>query len=38
LIEEMKEELPAVPYVFISSVAQKGISELKDMIWNALNS
>ncbi|MFA8301398.1 MAG: GTPase ObgE [Hyphomicrobiales bacterium] len=37
LIAEIKEDLPAdVPYVFISSVAQKGLTELKDMIWKEL--
>lgn len=34
---EMEENLPAVPHVFISSVAQKGIQELKDMIWSRIN-
>lgn len=38
LIEEMKEELPEMPYVFISSVAQKGLVELKDALWKAINS
>ncbi len=38
LIEEMKEDLPKMPYVFISSVAQKGLTPLKDMIWKAINS
>jgi len=38
LIEQMKEELPDMPYVFISSVAQKGLTELKDMLWKAINS
>jgi GTP-binding protein len=38
LQKEMKKELPAdVPSVFISSVAQKGISELKDMLWTEIN-
>jgi GTP-binding protein len=38
LQEEMKKQLPAdVPSVFISSVAQKGISELKDMLWTEIN-
>lgn len=38
LIKEMKRELPkGIPHVFISSVSQKGIPELKDMIWNELN-
>lgn len=33
---EIKADLPEIPYVFISSVAQKGITELKDMIWKVL--
>jgi len=37
LTEEMKQELPAgVPYVFISSVAQKGLQELKDLLWKSI--
>lgn len=36
LIEEMKKDLPKIPYLFISSVAQKGIQELKDLIWEQL--
>ncbi|MEH6308915.1 GTPase ObgE [Olivibacter sp. CPCC 100613] len=36
---EMEQDLPeAVPYLFISSVAQKGLQELKDLIWKAINS
>jgi len=35
---EMKKELPeGIPSVFISSVAQKGISELKDLLWKEIN-
>lgn len=37
LIKEMKKELPKIPYVFISSVAQQGLVELKDLIWKHLN-
>ncbi|MEJ5992848.1 GTPase ObgE [Pedobacter sp. Du54] len=37
LIAEMKKELPKVPSIFISSVAQQGIMELKDMLWKAIN-
>jgi GTP-binding protein len=40
LMEEMKAILDKdlnVPYLFISSVAQKGIQELKDMLWKLLN-
>ena len=38
LIEEIELDLPEIPRVFISSVAQKGLMELKDMIWRAINS
>ncbi|MCF6401972.1 GTPase ObgE [Chitinophaga filiformis] len=38
LREAITEELPDnVPHVFISSVTQQGLSELKDMLWQALN-
>lgn len=37
LMNEMKQELPAIPTIFISSVAQKGLLELKDMLWKAIN-
>lgn len=41
LLAEMKTELDKVfaniPYLFISSVAQKGLTELKDKLWNILN-
>lgn len=38
LMEEMKAELPTdLDTIFISSVAQKNITELKDMIWNKIN-
>jgi GTP-binding protein len=37
LKNEIKATLPEIPYVFISSVAQKGLSQLKDMIWEKLN-
>ncbi|MBF8963984.1 GTPase ObgE [Pontibacter sp. FD36] len=36
---EMRETLPkGIPTVFISSMTQKNITQLKDMIWSALNS
>ena len=35
---EITQDLPDVPFVFISSVAQTGLVLLKDMIWSALNS
>jgi GTP-binding protein len=34
---ELDNEIP-VPYMFISSVAQQGLTELKDMLWKSLNS
>jgi GTP-binding protein len=38
LIAEIKEELPTdLTSLFISSVAQQGITELKDLIWKKLN-
>jgi GTP-binding protein len=38
LQEEMKKELPSdVPSIFISSVAQKNINELKDILWREIN-
>ena len=38
LQEEMKKDLPDIPSVFISSVAQKGLQELKDLLWMGINS
>jgi GTP-binding protein len=38
LLAEMKEEVPAgIPSIFISSVAQKNIDELKDILWKVIN-
>jgi len=37
LMEEIEQDLPDIPHVFISSVAQKGLTELKDMVWKAIN-
>ncbi|MGZ3763059.1 MAG: GTPase ObgE [Mucilaginibacter sp.] len=38
LQDEMSKELPeGVPSIFISSVAQKGINELKDLLWKEIN-
>ncbi|MEO7292886.1 MAG: GTPase ObgE, partial [Ginsengibacter sp.] len=38
LKDAIEKELPEnVPHIFISSVAQKGLVELKDMLWKALN-
>lgn len=38
LMQEITEELPTIPYVFISSITGLGISVLKDLIWRELNS
>lgn len=38
LKEAIRKELPKkIPHIFISSVTNKGLSELKDMLWNTLN-
>jgi GTP-binding protein len=38
LQQMLSEDLPTdLPVVFISAVAQKGITELKDLLWSALN-
>lgn len=38
LEEEMKAQVPAnIPHIFISSVAGKNITQLKDMLWKAIN-
>jgi len=34
--EEMRNELPDVPSIFISSLTGKGVTRLKDMLWIAL--
>ena len=35
---EIEKELPKdLPYLFISSIAQTGLSELKDKLWEMLN-
>jgi GTP-binding protein len=38
LKEEIAKDLPKdLPSLFISSVAQEGLTELKDLIWKKLN-
>jgi GTP-binding protein len=37
LRRELEPTLPKVPHVFISSVAQQGLVELKDLIWRKLH-
>jgi GTP-binding protein len=38
LQEEIEKDLPDIPYIFISSVAQQGLIELKDLLWKEINS
>lgn len=33
---EIKNDLPDIPWVFISSMSKEGLQELKDLIWNIL--
>ncbi|TXI83465.1 MAG: GTPase ObgE [Crocinitomicaceae bacterium] len=37
LIADIKKDLPKIPTLFISSVAEQGLTELKDLIWQRLN-
>jgi len=38
LKDEIEKELPKdIPYIFISSIAQTGLTELKDKLWKMLN-
>ncbi len=37
LKSDMKKELPQIPSVFISSVAQQGLDTLKDLLWTTIN-
>jgi len=37
LMAEMKKDLPEIPCLFISSVAQKRLTELKDLLWKAIS-
>lgn len=36
--KSIKKHLPKIPTVFISSVIGQGIDELKDLLWNSINS
>ncbi|MDD2474384.1 MAG: GTPase ObgE [Dysgonamonadaceae bacterium] len=38
LMHAMEQELPSIPYVFISAVTNFGLTTLKDMLWKELNS
>jgi GTP-binding protein len=37
LMDEIRNDLPDIPRVFISSITGNGIVTLKDMIWKVLN-
>ena len=38
LVQEIKKTIPdEIDYIFISSVSQKGLTQLKDKIWKQLN-
>jgi GTP-binding protein len=37
LEESLKEEIPGVPFVLISSISGLGITQLKDLLWQLLN-
>jgi GTP-binding protein len=38
LKEAIEKELPpSIPHLFISSITQQGLTELKDLLWNVLN-
>ncbi len=37
LKEALSQDLPAIPHLFISSVAHQGIQELKDLLWHELH-
>jgi GTP-binding protein len=37
LMDEIKNILPEVPYIFISSITQYGLTELKDLLWRTIN-
>ena len=34
---QLDKEFKNIPYMFISSVAQQGLQELKDKLWKMLN-
>ena len=37
LMEEIKKDLPEIPSVFISSISNHNIQDLKDILWKELN-
>ena len=34
---QLKKQIKGIPFMFISSVAQQGLTELKDKLWEMLN-
>lgn len=36
-IKKLKKKLPPIPFVFVSAVLDKGLVELKDLLWKNLN-
>jgi GTP-binding protein len=38
LKDDISTEMKDIPHVFFSSIAETGIVELKDLIWNSINS
>ena len=38
LIKDISREMKDIPHIFFSSFAQRGLVELKDLIWKSLNS
>jgi GTP-binding protein len=37
LIDELKNETPDIPHIFISAVSGYGVDKLKDLLWSELN-
>lgn len=37
LTKEMEKDMPDIPHLFISSVANKGLDKLKDLLWAEIN-
>jgi len=38
LMNDISKEMKGIPHIFFSSITENGIVELKDLIWNTLNS
>jgi len=37
MMDEIKKDLPDLPWVFISSITGQGLATLKDMLWSVMN-